>query len=452
VEFGIAAAIVFGAGMLGGTAWLNRQIRQGIAEQTSITTALFMESFVQSSVQELVTAGPMPDEAKSKLAHILTDTPLGKHVASIKIWGLDGTILFSTTPELIGVKFPVEGALASAAEGHTETEFDELSASENTFERKLGVPLLEIYVPIFAEGGSRQIAVAEMYIRADRLKWNLSYKTQQTWMFMGLLTIAMLLLLSSIVKRADSTIKRQQTDLEDRVESLSNLLADNRRLNLEVKKANRGAVALNDQYLRKLGADLHDGPGQLLAVTLMRIDAILPKRSNAKSLKARTVFVGALKDAMRELRNISAGLALPEIDKLRVSDALKLAVSSHEGRTGTRVETEFHNLPDFAPGDVKAALYRFVQEGLNNAFRHAGGKGQRLSVAADASAIRIRLSDSGPGFAWKDNEAGDPKLGLSGLRYRMIALGGKFDIVSKSGQGTAIMATIPVGRPGSNDE
>ncbi len=83
-------------------------------------------------------------------------------------------------------------------------------------------------------------------------------------------------------------------------------------------------------------------------------------------------------------------------------------------------------------------LYRFAQEALNNAFRHAGGQGQRLGASYDGRTILVEVADSGPGFAAEHIAMGGERLGLSGLRYRVESLGGMLLINSTVGHGAKL--------------
>ena len=83
---------------------------------------------------------------------------------------------------------------------------------------------------------------------------------------------------------------------------------------------------------------------------------------------------------------------------------------------------------------MKVCLYRFTQEGLNNAYRHARGKGQKLTIKLVGNEILAEVADDGPGSI--DAEAKPDRLGLTGLRQRAEAAGGKLEVVSMPGKGT----------------
>jgi signal transduction histidine kinase len=89
----------------------------------------------------------------------------------------------------------------------------------------------------------------------------------------------------------------------------------------------------------------------------------------------------------------------------------------------------------------RICIYRFVQEALNNGYRHAGGLGQSVTQTADGACIRVEVADGGPGF---DTAAVRPEgLGLAGLRERVESLGGRFAIES-SKTGTKVTMSLDI--------
>ncbi|MGZ6316156.1 MAG: ATP-binding protein, partial [Anaerolineales bacterium] len=96
--------------------------------------------------------------------------------------------------------------------------------------------------------------------------------------------------------------------------------------------------------------------------------------------------------------------------------------------------------------------YRLVQEALNNAFKHAGGEGQRVSAWGSEKCLCIEVSDRGPGFEAHQVTEVDEHLGLVGMRERVESLGGTFEIESKAGQGTKVRAALNLPRSGASDE
>jgi len=100
---------------------------------------------------------------------------------------------------------------------------------------------------------------------------------------------------------------------------------------------------------------------------------------------------------------------------------------------------EFHPGPPtrFAP-EVEVAAYYVVSEALTNAQKHARASSVRVRAGATADALQIEIADDGIGGA-----ADPANGGLAGLRDRVEALGGTFEMVSPCGEGTRVSAAIP---------
>ena len=112
----------------------------------------------------------------------------------------------------------------------------------------------------------------------------------------------------------------------------------------------------------------------LLTFTLLKLNRLAPivERSGEKKglddLKGLTEVLG---QTLREVREISTGLSLPELNSASIHDAIHLAVRRHQEFTGTKVSVTCENLPVSATLGQKTCAYRVVQEGLANTFRHA---------------------------------------------------------------------------------
>jgi signal transduction histidine kinase len=234
--------------------------------------------------------------------------------------------------------------------------------------------------------------------------------------------------------------------LAARIAELSGLLRQNEELRQRLESASRRAGEDAELQLRRLGADLHDGPAQLLALALLKLD-LLPE-GNPESLGEREMIRSVLQDAMSEIRDISAGLALPTIERLSLAQALIVVATEHERRTSTRVSCEFPTGSIDLPHTTKLCLCRFVQEGLSNAFKHAGGLGQTVSASWTDKSIEVAVGDAGPGLNSALGKGKRPALGLIGLHNRLESLGGRLTIAGQVGGGTRLTALLPVGAGG----
>jgi signal transduction histidine kinase len=133
---------------------------------------------------------------------------------------------------------------------------------------------------------------------------------------------------------------------------------------------------------------------------------------------------------------------LPELDDLRLNGVVELAARAHENRTATRVEQKISTSVPFAPRELKTCVFRFVQEALNNAFKHAGGQGQRVTLDVEGRTITVTVNDSGCGVSQSASPAETGRLGLSGIRDRVEAIGGTFSMRSSDASGTTLIAVF----------
>ena len=116
-------------------------------------------------------------------------------------------------------------------------------------------------------------------------------------------------------------------------------------------------------------------------------------------------------------------------------------VRLHERRTGIKVAVERGTVPDQVTPAVKICAYRFIQEGLNNAFRHAGADGQSIACGLEGSVLVLTVRDKG---GTNTLPAGSGSgLGLVGLRERVESLGGTFRVERRRG-GTVIEMRLPI--------
>ena len=440
--------------------WVSSKIENSVAHRLGGITALYVENVIAHHLQSVAGDAELTAADRTALQAILTGTPLGKKIVSFKVWDRRGTVLYSKDSSIIGMSFPIEEGLADAYAGNIHSEISELSSAENAHENLGWKRLIETYVPIREAGADRVIAVAEFYQTTEELAREASLAQAQSWVIVAAAFLGVYLLLAGLVRRGSNTITRQRRELERQIGMLTELNAQNRALHERVRRAAARVTSLNENFLRRISSDLHDGPGQDLGFALMQIESIAdgcpacPKRQAGFSVGVgdfQTVY-RSLKSALTELRSISAGLRMPDIINLPFAEVVERAVRDYEAKSGATVRlcasegAAEEPLEQEGALPVKITLYRVLQESLANGFRHAAGAGQEVRVAQSAQTIDVRISDTGTGFQ-PSCALGDRHLGLKGMRERVEILGGTFHIAS-SAAGTVICATLPTTVPG----
>lgn len=452
VQFAVVASVVVAAFMTLLGAWVSERIVKGVMENSAANAALYLHGLVEPHVQELAVNGRLSEATINRIEELFEKQMRRSKVLGVKIWAPGGRIVYARDRKQIGQVFPESDVLKTAWGGHVATEYEHLDDEENDVERKLGLPVLEIYSPVFRATDNEVIAVAEIYEVADDLKREMRASYVQSSLTVGGMALVMIAALFQIVRRGARTISQQQAALSQRVDELSRTLALNKVLQRRVSDSNRRAAEANEQFLRQIGAELHDGPAQLISLGLLRLDALRPREVASEKQREAVahdfgIVRGALGDSLKELRTICAGITIPELRTSTLSDAIRLAATTHMRRTGTEVDVDLDPiLPADVPLQFVLCAYRFVQEGLNNAFRHAGAAGQCVKASFVDHRLQLEVSDTGPGIA----STGSPQLGatgqlgLRGLRDRILAMGGEFEITSTPGSGTHLVAKFNI--------
>ncbi len=450
-------AVILLAGMMVVGTWVGREIESGVISRAGTVTSLYVDSLVSAHVQSLADDGKLRDPDRAALDRLLSGTPLGQHIVAFKIWAPDGRILYSTNPVLDGRQFPVKPALAGAFAGQVRSDIANLADPENEFESKRWSRLIETYAPVRAVSTGAIIAVSEFYQATDDLAQEVGAARLRSWFFVGAATLAMFLLLAGLVRHASNTISTQQSELSEKVAQLTAALAQNEQLHDRVRRAAARTTALNERFLHRIAADLHDGPGQDLALALLRMESLAETCSACAVSEGRPVgeefrtVHSALQSALADLRAVSGGLRLPELDRLSLADTARRAARDYERKAGLHVALELDDVPDDGPLPVKFTLYRLLQESLANGRRHGGGEDQRVTLRRHDGQLLVEVADGGRGFDAR-TAVTDGHLGIAGMRQRVEILGGTFSVESAPGEGTRIRASLPLSAPGLGDE
>ncbi len=389
-------------------------------------SALYMESFVTPLSQDLSTQSQLTDASLRGLENLLAGTALGQRVQIFKIW-IDGSkVIASSDPTIVGKVLESSTPLEMAWSGEVAGNFNALNDLENESEAQLGISLLEVYSPIRDKVTGEIIAVAEFYEDATQLEADLIRVRLTAWALVALVMAAIWGSLYIIVLRGSRTIERQFL-------ALSDMAARNVSLRLKVQSAAARFSSLNDQALRRIGADLHDGPAQLMGFAALRLDAL---RKAVPKDAARTEIdqiEGAIKDAIKDIRDISRGASLPDIDRKPLDEVVRSLVDAHAGRTGSEVKLSLDmDGHEDLPLAVKICAGRVVQEGLTNTWRHAGGRGQDVVFKLQGATLRVMVRDTGPGPGSESSDGGGYGLGLAGLTGRVESLGGSLVLRNRS--------------------
>jgi len=206
-------------------------------------------------------------------------------------------------------------------------------------------------------------------------------------------------------------------------------------------------LRVQEDERRTIARDLHDELGGTLSAIKMDIlmarDAAA-KRSDEKSVARLQRALAATDSSVQFIRRLIEDLRPTLLDNLGFEAALRSMTEQFSERNGCQCAIA---LPDEEMNKLTAAqstaLYRLCQEALTNVSKYAKAKHVAIFLTCDGSTWRLKIADDGVGLEATNQHRGISH-GLLGMRERMFALGGTFDIRGKAGQGTKITAEFPV--------
>ncbi|HNQ89042.1 MAG TPA: PAS domain S-box protein [Verrucomicrobiota bacterium] len=203
-------------------------------------------------------------------------------------------------------------------------------------------------------------------------------------------------------------------------------------------------IQAQEEERSRLARELHDDITQRLA----RLAIDVGRGEAGRSATSRNETVRSVRDELirlsEDVHALSYRLHPSILEDLGLAAALK-AEAERLGRQGAvRIDVEVLDLQESVPPEVALCLFRVAQEALRNAARHAGARAIELSVCGWDGGLQLAVHDDGCGFdPMLQRER--PSLGHASMRERVHLLGGELDIESAPGQGTTILAWVPLG-------
>jgi len=422
-------------------AWVSDRIEQGVVRNSGASAALYIESLIPSQTFDIEGGAGISASARLALQQVFQHGILRDSIVTYNIWSEDGEVLDSFRPEQRGRTYEPSEALLIAWSGEVASQFQNLEIQAERPESTLGIPLLEVYVPIRDARTGEVLAVVEFYQRAEGLAAELLMAKRDSWKLIiqifGLSWVSLFV----IVHAGSKMIERQREQVKAQLVESLRLSKHNEVLRERVAQAAQRSAAQSEKIMQRIGHDLHDGVAQHLSLASLRLGAAgLGPSGDAEIVRK------SLANAMTELRAISRGLALPDLAMLSLTACAAQAVNDHNKSFGSDATFDDQSDVDVrVPYAAKLCVYRFLQEALANATRHAEATILNVGLVVDGREIEVTVSDNGRGFDQKSQTGlrEDGGQGLPGLADRAETLNGKIEINSSLGAGTTIRLVLP---------
>jgi PAS domain S-box-containing protein len=230
--------------------------------------------------------------------------------------------------------------------------------------------------------------------------------------------------------------------------SLYEALGDRERTLQDLVKRLLGA---QEEERRRVAYEVHDGLAQVAVAAHQNLQAFArryPPDSEQGRKELDTILM-QVRATVSDARRVIANLRPTALDDLGLAAAISLEVERLNDE-GYYVNYDERLGDERLPIEMEITLFRVAQEALTNVRKHAGTQRVSIELTRRNGEICLAVQDFGSGFdpAALETLGGSPgeRVGFAGMRERVNMLGGEFEIQSRQGEGTCIVATIPLKR------
>jgi signal transduction histidine kinase len=208
-------------------------------------------------------------------------------------------------------------------------------------------------------------------------------------------------------------------------------------------------VSAQEDERRRVAMDIHDGPAQTLYSVLYRLQtcrALLQKDLD-RGLRRLETLEQTARQSLQEVRELICELRPPLLDDLGLLAAMQQYVDKFAADTGVAVNFVSQIRAQVPDPAIQTALFRILQEALNNVRKHAVATRVEVRLDADETEVRALVADDGRGFELAQScssNAPGHHLGLAGMRERAEMFRGSVQVQSQPGNGTTILVRMPI--------
>jgi two-component system sensor histidine kinase DegS len=209
-------------------------------------------------------------------------------------------------------------------------------------------------------------------------------------------------------------------------------------------------IQTHEKELLRISLQIHDGPVQVLSNLVLRAEICqrLMDRDTDQVRSELASLKTAINNALQQGRKLIFDLRPMTLDDLGLVPTLRRLAGQFGEKNNLEVEIIVQNLETRLPSHYEVAIFRFVQEALNNVAQHAKATQARVLLSVYEDTIQIVIEDDGQGFHVNEALAEQNKrrsLGVANMRQRIEGmLQGEFGLESAIGRGTRVAATVPL--------
>jgi PAS domain S-box-containing protein len=248
-----------------------------------------------------------------------------------------------------------------------------------------------------------------------------------------------------------SKITRDITERMQQQEALSaaqNALATSE---ASLRQLSLSLLRTQDEERRRIGREMHDSLGQYLSALKMKLGTVRLRENKLSSESSNDLRECAevLDECLKEVRTISYLLYPPMLEEMGLKSAIGWYLDGFAQRSGISTSFDAPEHLERVQRDIELALFRVLQEALNNAHKHSGSSKVHIRISEQKRNIVLQVRDYGKGMSPSILDQASTSwhsalgVGLRGMSERMRQLGGSLS-VSPEKPGVSVRATVPI--------
>ena len=219
-----------------------------------------------------------------------------------------------------------------------------------------------------------------------------------------------------------------------------------RQLEAEARRFSARLLSVQEEERKNIAQELHDSTVQHLVaanllLTPLKAQNPIADQSLWNDLEA------ALGEAMKELRTFSYLMHPPTLQVRGLRTSLQRYVNGLVERSGLTIRLRVDRAPEKLPLALQRSIFRIVQEGLSNVYRHASASVVSVELRRIGKGLHIIITDNGSGIEARPENVRPSRIGagIRGIEMRLKRRGGRLKITNPSAGGTRLHAVLPVG-------
>ncbi len=388
----------------------------------------------------------------------------------MKIWSLDGTVLYSDEPRLVGMHFDGDPDPRAATGAGAASEITDLTEPENAYERGLASRLFATYVPLYLPGTSRSRGpdgVVELYQDYSSIQAATRSLFHSRLVTLGAGLLILYIALLPIAFRTSRRVRRQNDLLEEQARRLEVLLAREQQTVAELRRLNQ----MQSDFVAVASHELRTP-----LTTILGYAKTLQRPEFERDPVARREFLSAMeRQGDRLLRLVANVLSAAQVEnrdaalEVRTFAFGELAQEVREGFHDSRSRIHLAVSPDLPLIETdRDRTVEILANLVDNALKYSAQDSPvEVGAAAAGGRLRFWVADHGVGidpadlgrifdrFYQSDQSStrryGGVGLGLHLVRQLAETLGGMVEVDSSPGVGSTFTVTLPL-RLGSSAE